>query len=94
MPVTTIKLEGTLASKGNMSDLMAKSIEKFESMLRAENCQVINVNMGDEGRTLLGRKQVVTVVWTGSSTNIMSTYTAYPNYGLFGMVSSVDLRPY
>lgn len=91
MPVTTIKLEGTLASKNNMSDLMAKSIEEFESMLRAENCQVINVNMGKEGRTLLGRQQVVTVVWTGSSTRIKSSYSAWPNYGLFG-VSSVDLR--
>lgn len=54
MPVTTIKLEGTLASKNNMNDLMAKTLEKFEAMLAAENCQVINVSMGEEGRGLLG----------------------------------------
>lgn len=91
MPVTTIKLQGNLASKNNMSDLTAKAIEKFESMLRAENCQVINVNMGEEGRTMLGRQQVITVVWTGFSTKIKSSYTAWPNYGLFGGVSSVTL---
>lgn len=94
MPVTTIKLEGTLASKNNMNDMIAKTIEKFEQMLSAERCQIINVNMGDESRGLIGRKQVITIIWSGSSSNIQSTYTAYPNYGLFGVLSSVNLAKY
>lgn len=94
MAVTTIKLEGTLASRGDMNALFAKTIETFEAMCRASNCQIINVTTGDEARGLLGRKQVVTVIWTGTSNTIKPTYTAYPNYGLFGVVTSVDLKPY
>lgn len=65
MQISLIVLIGTidfntriiLASKNNINDLMAKTLEKFEAMLAAENCQVINVSMGEEGRGLLGENR-------------------------------------
>ena len=89
--VTTIKVFGALAKKKDMNTIYGLVIDEFEKMLRTYNCQMINVSSSDSAKTLLGRNQVITIVWSGSASQIKSSYNADVNYGLFGIPSSVRL---
>ena len=89
--VTTIKLYGALAKKKDMNTIYALVIEEFEKMLSRNHCQIINVSSSDSTKTLLGRNQVVTVIWSGTSSQIKSSYDVSVHYGLFGIPDSVRL---
>lgn len=90
--VTTITVFGALAKKKDMNTIYGLVIEAFDKKLRAYNCQIINVNSSDSAKTFLGRNQVITIVWSGSTTQIKPSYDACVNYGLFGIPSSVSLK--
>lgn len=92
--VTTLKLDAALGSQSELNDLYAKAIEEFERMLRVSNCQIINISSSDSKKGLLSRKQVVTIVWTGTSSTIKSTYTVYPKRGVFGGITGVEFHNY
>jgi len=87
--VTTLTLQGTsFDNKNDMNDLYAKALEKFDEMLRQENCQIINISSSDTKKGLISKTQIITVVWTGSSTKIKSNYSVYPERGFFGISSA------
>ena len=89
--VTTLILDGMKQSE--MSNLYAMAIEEFERMLRAENCQIVNISSSDTNEGgFFSVKQTVTIVWTGTSNKINSTYVVRPNYGFFGGISSVNFH--
>lgn len=88
--VTTITVFGALAKKKDMNTIYGLVIEAFEAKLRAYNCNMINVSSSDSAKTFLGRNQVITIVWTGSTTQIKSSYNASVHYGLFGIPNRVD----
>lgn len=89
--VTTIKVCGTLAKKKDMNTIYGLVIEAFEEKLKRYDCQIINVSSSDSVKTLLGRNQVITIVWSGSTTKIKSSYDAGVHYGLFGIPDRVTL---
>jgi len=90
--VTTITVFGALAKKKDMNTIYGLVIEAFEKKLKLYDCQIINVSSSDSAKTFLGRNQVITIVWSGSTKQIKSSYDASVHYGLFGIPTSVTLR--
>lgn len=87
--VTTIKID--TVEKGAVPEVYAKSIEEFEKLTREENCQILSVTASEVEHSFAAHKQVITIVWSGNSNRIKSSYRADHRYGLFGSVSWVKL---
>lgn len=92
--VTTLKLDAVLGSQRELDDLYAKAIEEFERMLRASNCQIINISSSNSKKGFLSRKQILTIVWTGTSSTIKSTYTVHAKRGVFGSIIGAEFHNY
>ena len=91
MPVSTIKVDITCLTGGDrrkarsdINTIAADAIQAFEELLKKDNCQLININMGDIADGRLAVVQLITVIWTGSSENIKSQYSVDVKHGLFG----------
>ncbi|MBR1592303.1 MAG: hypothetical protein IJ666_04755 [Ruminococcus sp.] len=88
--VTTIKID--TVEKGAVPEVYARAIEEFEKLTREENCQILSVTASEVQHSFAAHKQVITIVWTGTSNKIKSSYRASHGVGLFpGTVSWVEL---
>jgi hypothetical protein len=46
MPITTLKIYAT-GTRGDCDTVIAKALEMFEEKLRRNNCQIVNISMGN-----------------------------------------------
>ena len=87
--VTTIDID--TVGENDVQKVYAEAIQVFEKMLRDNGCQMINVTASEVTHSFCAHKQVITVIWTGETSEIHPKYYVQFRYGMFGTIVDVHL---